>query len=65
MTNAFLRAVARYVRAVNAANHAVGHVAMYLLFVMMGILTYAVVSNVVLKSPAIWVMEMAQFSMAA
>lgn len=65
MTNAFLRAVARFVRAVNATNHAVGHIAMYLLFVMMGILTYAVISNVVLKSPAIWVMEMAQFSMAA
>lgn len=60
-----LRAVARFVRAVNAANQAVGLATMYLLFVMMGILTYAVVANVVLKSPAIWVMEMAQFSMAA
>jgi len=38
---------------------------MYLLFVMIGILTYAVISNVVFKSPAIWVMEMAQFTMAA
>lgn len=64
-SNLLLRAIARYVRAINATNHAVGHVAMYLLFVMMGILTYAVISNVILKSPAIWVMEMAQFSMAA
>jgi TRAP-type C4-dicarboxylate transport system permease small subunit len=38
---------------------------MYGLFVMMGILTWGVFTNVVLKSPAIWIMEMAQFSMAA
>lgn len=60
-----LRAIARFARTVNATNQAVGLLTMYLLFVMMGILTYAVVANVILKSPAIWVMEMAQFSMAA
>ncbi len=54
-----------YCLAVDRLNLAVGHVAMYGLFVMMGILTYAVFTNLVLKSPAIWVMEMAQFSMAA
>lgn len=59
---AFLRG---YVRSVDTTNRAVGHFAMYLLFVMMAVLTYAMVSNVVLKSPAIWVMEMAQFTMAA
>ena len=32
---------------------------------MMAILTYAVIANVIIKSPAMWVMEMAQFSMAA
>lgn len=65
MTHTLLRVVARFVRAVNATNEVVGRITMYLLFVMMAVLTYAVVSNVVLKSPAIWVMEMAQFSMAA
>lgn len=65
MTVFVLRVIARYVRAVTALNRAVGLVAMYLLFVMMAILTYAVIANVGLKSPAIWAMEMAQFSMAA
>lgn len=54
-----------YVRIVDAVNRKVGLAAMYLLFAMMAVLTYAVVSNVILKSPAIWVMEMAQFTMAA
>lgn len=54
-----------YVKGVKAVNDVVGHIAMYSLFVMMAILTYAVVSNVIIKSPAVWVMEMSQFSMAA
>ncbi len=54
-----------YVRTVDTTNRAVGLFAMYLLFFMMAVLTYAMVSNVVFKSPAIWVMEMAQFTMAA
>lgn len=57
--------VRTYCCVVDKTNQAVGQVAMYGLFVMMGILTWAVFTNVVLKSPAIWVMEMAQFSMAA
>ncbi len=59
---AFLRG---YVRTVDATNRGVGLFAMYLLFVMMAVLAYAMVTNVVFKSPAIWVMEMAQFTMAA
>lgn len=59
---AFLRG---YVRTVDTTNRAVGLFAMYLLFAMMAILTYAMVANVIIKSPAIWVMEMAQFTMAA
>ena len=55
----------RYVHAVDATNKVVGRFTMYLLFGMMAILTYAMIANVVLNSPAIWVMEMAQFSMAA
>ncbi len=54
-----------YVRTVDSVNRKVGLFTMYLLFLMMAVLTYAVVSNVVFKSPAIWVMEMAQFTMAA
>ena len=58
----FLR---RYVRTVDRVNQGVGLFAMYLLFFMMAVLTYAMISNVVFKSPASWVMEMAQFTMAA
>lgn len=54
-----------YCLIVDRLNSAIGHMAMYGLFFMMGILTWAVFTNLVLKSPAIWVMEMAQFSMAA
>lgn len=65
MTSAFFRTIDGYIRVVNKTNQFVGLFTMYLLFAMMGILTYAVISNTILKSPAIWVMEMAQFSMAA
>lgn len=65
MSSALLRAIDGYIRVVSKTNQAVGVFAMYLLFVMMGILTYAVISNSILNSPAMWVMEMAQFSMAA
>lgn len=54
-----------YVLWVTRINKVIGHIAMYSLFVMMAILSYGVFTNVIIKSPAIWVMEMAQFSMAA
>lgn len=54
-----------YCQTVDAINRWVGEFVMYGLFVMMAILTWGVFTNVILKSPAIWVMEMAQFSMAA
>lgn len=54
-----------YCLIVDKLNGAIGNLVMYGLFVMMGILTWGVFTNVVLKSPAIWIMEMAQFSMAA
>jgi TRAP-type C4-dicarboxylate transport system permease small subunit len=54
----------RFTRAVDAVNRAVGLVAMYLLVVMMGILLWSVFTNS-LGKPAIWVMEMSQFTMAA
>jgi TRAP-type mannitol/chloroaromatic compound transport system permease small subunit len=54
----------RFTCAVDKINHAVGQVAMYLLVVMMAILLWSVFTNA-LGKPAIWVMEMAQFTMAA
>ena len=54
-----------YVRYVEGMNFRVGRFAMYLLFVMMAILNYGVFTNIILKSPAIWIIEMAQFNMAA
>ncbi|AHF89987.1 C4-dicarboxylate ABC transporter permease [Opitutaceae bacterium TAV5] len=65
MSSFFLYSLKKYVRAVNAVNRVVGYFAMYLLVFMLAILTWSVISNGVLNSPAIWVMEMAQFSMAA
>jgi len=54
-----------YCRAVDRLNAVIGNCVMFGLFIMMGILTWGVFTNVVMKTPAIWVMEMAQFSMAA
>lgn len=54
----------RFTHGVDRVNRAVGHVAMYLLVVMMGILLWSVCCNTV-NHPAIWVMEMAQFTMGA
>jgi TRAP-type mannitol/chloroaromatic compound transport system permease small subunit len=54
----------KFTRSVDALNRAVGHAAMWLLVGMMGILLWSVCSNA-LNSPSIWVMEMAQFTMAA
>jgi TRAP-type mannitol/chloroaromatic compound transport system permease small subunit len=59
------RLAGQYTRGIDAVNRVVGSVAMYLLLVMLAILTYSVVSSNLFGSPAIWVMEMAQFSMAA
>lgn len=42
-----------------------GKGAMYLIFVMMGILLFSTISRSVFDTPHIWVMEMAQFTMAA
>lgn len=53
-----------YVRAVEALNYRVGRAAMYLLFVIMGILIWSSVTKI-LKVPAIWTLEMAQFTLVA
>ncbi len=56
--------VGRYVRFVEAMNYRVGRVAMYLLFVLIGILLYSTASKVFFE-PALWTLEMAQFTMVA
>ena len=54
-----------FVRAMDAVNTAVGKFSMYLVFAMMGILLFESISRTVFDTPHIWVVEMAQFTMAA
>ena len=58
------KAVKTYVRWIDATNRVVGRVAMYMVFAMMGLLLYSSVTKFIFV-PAIWTLEMAQFSMAA
>ena len=53
-----------YVRYVEALNYRVGRFAMYLLFVMMGILLWSSITKII-HLPAIWTLEMAQFTLVA
>lgn len=53
-----------YVRWVEALNHRVGRIAMYLLFVMMGILLWSSISKTFFL-PTLWTLEMAQFTLVA
>jgi TRAP-type mannitol/chloroaromatic compound transport system permease small subunit len=57
-------AIKAYVRAVESVNRRVGRFAMYLLFAMMAILLWSSVSKTFFD-PALWTLEMAQFSMVA
>ncbi len=59
------KAVRVYVRYVDAVNRVVGRFAMYLIFAMIGILLYSSISRTAFDTPLIWVVEMAQFTMAA
>ena len=52
----------RYVRAVDAVNRRVGRAAMYLIFVMIGILLWSSISKTFFL-PSLWTLEAAQFSM--
>ncbi|MGO1120626.1 TRAP transporter small permease subunit [Rhodovibrionaceae bacterium A322] len=56
--------IVSYVHFVDAMNRKVGRLAMYLIFVMMGILLYSSFSKT-FTSPALWTLEMAQFAMVA
>ena len=56
--------IRRYVVYVEALNRLTGRAAMYLIFVMMGILLYSSFSKTLLL-PAQWTLEMAQFTLVA
>jgi TRAP-type mannitol/chloroaromatic compound transport system permease small subunit len=53
-----------YVHAIDALNRAIGRVAMYLIFVMIGVLLWSSVSKVAFN-PSLWTLETAQFVMVA
>jgi TRAP-type mannitol/chloroaromatic compound transport system permease small subunit len=54
-----------YVRSIDAVNRVVGSVVMYLALVMMGLLLFASITRYVFNVPFVWIIEMAQFLMAA
>lgn len=58
------RAIHGFVRAVEAFNRLVGRFAMYLIFVILGVLLYASISKTFFM-PAAWTLESAQFLMVA
>ncbi len=59
------RFVILYIRYVEAVNRVVGHIAMYGIFVMLGILFYSAITRSIFNAPQHWTIEMAQFAMAA
>ena len=59
------KAVKLYVHYVEAVNKAVGKFAQYLVFAMMGVLLFESISRTLFDAPHIWVVEIAQFTMAA
>ena len=54
-----------FVHSVERVNTAVGRFAMYLVFLMIGILMYEPIAREVFGQSCIWAVEMAQFTMAA
>ncbi|MBU3258749.1 TRAP transporter small permease subunit [Roseovarius sp. PS-C2] len=58
------KAMQAYIRAIDRMNHVIGRVAMYLIFVLMGVLLWSSVSKTFL-TPSIWTLETAQFVMVA
>jgi len=59
------KAVKIFVRYIDATNKAVGKFSMYLVFVMMGVLLFESIFRTIFNQPHIWVVEIAQFTMAA
>jgi TRAP-type mannitol/chloroaromatic compound transport system permease small subunit len=54
-----------FVRAVDAVNRVIGFYVMYLALAMMGLLLFASITRYVFNVPFVWIIEMAQFLMAA
>ena len=59
------KAVILYVKYIDAMNKKVGKFSMYLVFGMMGILLFESITRTIFNWPHIWVVETAQFIMAA
>ena len=57
-------AASRFVKIVEAVNYRTGRFAMYLIFILMGILLYSSISKT-LFTPSLWTLEVAQFAMVA
>ncbi|MDZ4094066.1 MAG: TRAP transporter small permease subunit [Paracoccaceae bacterium] len=58
------RSIVIFVRIVDRLNYGVGRFAMYLLFLLMGVLLWSTISKAV-WTPALWTLELAQFTMVA
>ena len=54
-----------YVRTVDKVNRVIGRFAMLLIFAMMGILLFSSISRTIFDVSFLWIVEMAQFTMAA
>lgn len=59
------KGIKAFVRWVDAVNKKVGYFSMYLVFAMTGVLLYESISRTLFDQPHIWVVEVAQFTMAA
>lgn len=59
------RAARRYVEVVDWVSHKFGLLAMYLIFLMIGVLLLDAVTRNVIRMPLHWCIEMAQFTLAA
>ena len=59
------KAMATYVRWVDAVNRRIGRAVMYLIFVMIGVLIWSSISRSVFNMPLSWVVEISQFMLAA
>jgi TRAP-type mannitol/chloroaromatic compound transport system permease small subunit len=59
------KVIVKFVRATDAINTVVGKFSMFFVLGMMGLLLYESISRTVFDRPHIWVVEMAQFTMAA
>lgn len=56
------RSLVLYVRWVDALNYRIGRAAMYLLFVLAGVLLWSIIAKAFFRPP-LWTQEMAQFTM--